>query len=77
MLSNGVVGQKVRALKYLGDDADGDSPGGIYAKPGEILIIRKVREPGKSGWAYSVSHEDVTNSTFGVSEGEIEDAGGA
>jgi hypothetical protein len=79
MIKNGVIGQRVRALKDLGAAPSGDSPGGIYAMAGEILVIRKVRPANNPGgwWAYAVSHEDVTDSSFRVSENEIEDAGGA
>jgi hypothetical protein len=78
MVSNGIVGQRVRALKKLGGVDDVHSPWRIYAKAGDILVIRKVRPANKPAgwWAYAVSHEDVTDSSFRVSEGEIEDAGG-
>jgi hypothetical protein len=70
MIGNYSVGQKVRALEFLGDAPSGDSPGGNYARPGEILVVRKV-DP-ESSFPISVSHENVTDRSFGVEVNEIE-----
>ena len=64
------VDQKVRALRVLGDAPSGDSPGGVYAMPGEILIVRRILK-GLT-LPISVSHLDITDNSFGVSVGEIE-----
>ena len=70
MLGNYRVDQKVRALERLGDTPSGDSPGGLYASPGEILIVRAINPT----YAYpvAVSHEHITDRTFGVAVNEIE-----
>lgn len=70
MLANFKVGQKVRALAWLGDSPSGDSPGGRYAGPGEILIVRAINPT----YAYpiAVSHEDITDRSFSVAVNEIE-----
>lgn len=70
MIRNYQVGQKVRVLEILGDAASGDSPGGVYARPGDILIVRSINPDSKL--PISVSHLDVINSSFGVAANEIE-----
>jgi len=62
------VGQAVTPLRPLGDDPSGDSPGGIYSHPGEKLIVRRI---GGGTFPISVSHEDITDQTFGVKPEEI------
>lgn len=69
-LSGFYVGQRVRALKTLGDAPCGDSPGGVYAGPGEILIVRKIGLPTYT-FPIAVSHADITDSSFGVATDEI------
>jgi len=70
MIRNYQVGQKVRALEILADAPSGDSPGGVYARPGDILIVRSINPDLKL--PISVSHLDVINSSFGVGANEIE-----
>jgi hypothetical protein len=71
MVVNGEVGQKVIAAKDLiEEDADGLTRYCV-AKLGDLLIIRKIRGNYGRGWAYHVSHEEITDRSFGVSEGEI------
>ena len=45
----------------------GGPPDVCYAREGDILVIRKL-----DGKFISVSHEDITDSTFGVTADEIE-----
>lgn len=70
MIGNYQVGQKVRALEILGDSACGDSPGGVYARPGDILIVRSIKPDSK--FPISVSHPDIIDRSFGVGANEIE-----
>lgn len=63
------VGMKVRAKRDLSDGPDDYSPGGTYASKGELLVIREVRDTGP--YPISVSHEHITDRTFGVSPDEI------
>lgn len=63
------IGQAVTVKRPVGDDPSGDSPGGIYASPGEKLIIRRI---GGGTFPISVSHEHRTDgATFGVKPEEI------
>lgn len=62
------VGQAVTVKHPVGDDPSEDSPGGIYATPGEKLIIRRI---GGGTFPISVSHEDTTDRSFGVKPDEI------
>lgn len=56
--------------RAVGDAPSGDSPGGIYAYLGEIVIVRRV---GGGTFPISVSHPGTEDgSTFGVTEDEIE-----
>lgn len=64
------VGQRVRALGPLGDSPSGDSPGGVYARPGDLLIVRKLLDPSYT-YPIAVSHPDITNSSFCVAPSEI------
>jgi len=70
MLRNYSVGAKVRALGSLGDRADGDSPGGEYARRGDILVVRAIKP--ESAFPVSVSHEGILDRSFGVAVNEIE-----
>ena len=63
------VGQKVRALKDLYDSPDGDSPGGYLCYKDDLLV---VRETGSTFWNAHVSHEHITNNSFGVNTNEVE-----
>lgn len=65
------VGQKVRALKSLYDAPDGDSPGGCLCQVNEVLIIRDVKLDSKF-WPLHISHEHITNNSFGVKLDEVE-----
>ena len=64
------VGDRVRILKNIIEGPDEDHPTLQYAAKGDLLIVRDIaRSPV---YPYRVSHEDVLDSTFRVSEEEIE-----
>lgn len=66
------VGKKVKLLYDVIEHACGDHPALLYAKAGDILVVRKHAPY----WDYpiQVSHEDVADKTFGVTADEIETA---
>tara|TARA_R110001583_G_scaffold9243_8_gene43950 strand:- start:318 stop:527 length:210 start_codon:yes stop_codon:yes gene_type:complete len=64
------VDQKVTVKHEVGDAPSGDSPGGLYAKPGEVLVIRKITD--RFTYPIAVSHEHITDRSFGVTAEEIE-----
>jgi hypothetical protein len=65
------VGQRVRLISDIYDYGDEDHhPPGYIAMAGEILIVRGIDGPTM----IEVSHEDVTDKTFGVYAPEIEAA---
>jgi hypothetical protein len=70
-IKNFHVGQRVRVLEAVGDAPSGDAPGGVYATRGEILVVRKIN-PSTFAYPIQVSHEDITDSSFGVKLTEIE-----
>lgn len=65
------VGQKIRVKRSVGDPPSGDSPGGTYATPDEILVVRKIN-PSHHAYPISVSHDHITDRSFGVTADEIE-----
>lgn len=68
------VGDKVRLLKQVILDGDGCWPN-VLIPAGDILIIRKVYDADECSWAdCSVSHEEITDNSFGVKADEIEAA---
>lgn len=64
------IGQKVVALKDMGDNPSCDSPGGLYASAGDILYVRAIHED--SMYPIAVSHEGVLDRSFGVQVDEVE-----
>ncbi|AMC34782.1 hypothetical protein [Janthinobacterium sp. B9-8] len=65
------VGQKVRAKIYMDNDLTDEGMGiQRYANKGDELIIRRINSGYKT--CISVSHENITDRTFGVSVDEIE-----
>lgn len=68
------AGDKVVSLKTLGDAPSGDSPGGCYCYKGEMLIVRKVSDESCT-YPISVSHEDITDRSFGVTQDEVKKLG--
>jgi len=64
------VGQKVRLLIDIFEHADEYAPAGYLAFKGEVLIIRGLKP--ESVRPVSVSHENITDCSFGVAYDEIE-----
>jgi hypothetical protein len=64
------VGTELTLLKDIDEPPCGDSPGGRLATKGDRLIIRRIYS--RSTWPISVSHLDVTDSTFDVALNEVE-----
>lgn len=62
------VGQKVVAISDIWSEADEHSPLMLLARAGESLVVRKV---GNDPWAAGVSHEHITDNSFGVRACEI------
>jgi len=60
------IGAKVRLLTSIYDDGEDHHPPCCCAKHGEIVIVRRAYEK----WL-SVSHEDVTDSSFAIYPGEF------
>ena len=60
----------VYAAKELGQEPSGDSPGGVYAREGDKLIIRGFSEYDVENPEF-VSHEDVTDSRFSANAREL------
>jgi hypothetical protein len=65
------IGDRVRLMASIWDDGQDHHPPGYLAHEGEILIVRSVT-PGQ--WPIYISHEQVTDNSFGVNPGEIEAA---
>jgi len=67
-------GDRVRLLADIYDYGDeGHHPPGYLARKGETLIVRKL-DPGH-GYTVCISHEQVTDNSFRVAEGEVERLG--
>jgi hypothetical protein len=69
-MSNFTVGQKVRAVASIYEPADDFAPGGYLCHKGETLVVRRVDATGFH--PVKVSHENVTDRSFGVQGDEIE-----
>jgi hypothetical protein len=65
------IGDKVRLRKDIYEPADEYAPAGYIAKKVDVLIVRKVNQE-REHWSVQVSHESVTNNSFGVDLQEIE-----
>ncbi len=63
-----VIGRKVVASCDLAEAAGEDAPGGILAFKGECLVVRKH---GDEFFSLYVSHEHVTDRSFGIMPDEI------
>lgn len=62
------IGSTVTLLSDIWDDGDdGHHPPGYLAKRGETLIVRKH---GFKAGSLAVAHEDITDNSFTVYEGE-------
>ena len=62
------VGAVVEAVNAILKPADDYSPTYYLCNKGDVLIIREL---GKYGWDYYVSHSEITNNSFGVKANEI------
>lgn len=65
------IGDKVKIKKDIIEYANEDHPDLLYARSGDIVIIRKIRENSLCYPIY-VSHEDRLDNSFSVSIDEIE-----
>lgn len=63
------VGQKVKLLKDIFDDGADHHPPSYLARKGEVLIVRSIRP---RTFPVYISHEHITDNSFGVALGEIE-----
>ena len=71
------VGDRVRMKRTLTAAASGELPAQHFCDKGEVLIVRKVTEekrPRNGTWPVYVSHEHITDRSFGVMLDEIEAA---
>jgi len=68
------AGQKVRAKVACHNGLTEDGIGGYCCEPGDVLIIRAIgdRNSRRFNWDYWVSHEAITDNSFGVNDYEIE-----
>jgi hypothetical protein len=73
-LAGYVAGQKVKAKVACHNGLSEEGIGGYCCIPGDVLVIRAVgdRNSNNFNWDYWVSHESVTNKSFGVNDYEIE-----
>ncbi len=66
------VGQEVTVTRRIWDPATGDSAGGLLARPGEKLIVRRIHPRSSGPHPLDISHEYRTDGlTFCVSPDEI------
>jgi len=63
------IGHRIKLLIDIFDDGEDHHPPGFIAFTGEILTIREF---GKDNRFLSVSHNNVTDSTFRIYPGEFE-----
>lgn len=63
------VGDRVKPKVDIIELACGEHPDLLYAKTGDLLIVREISRPGELLW---VSHEDRTDNSFTVRLWEIE-----
>lgn len=71
------VGDRVRMKRTLNEEADDELPGQHFCYKGEVLIVRRVtdeKRPRNGVWPVYVSHEHITDRSFGVMLDEIESA---
>jgi hypothetical protein len=63
------VGDKVRLLKPIWDDGADAYPSGYIAEAGDVVIVRAVKV--SKFWDLYVSHEEITDNSFGVNFDEV------
>lgn len=71
------VGDRVRMRETITEPASDELPAQHFCDKGEILIVRKVTEekrPRNGVWPIYVSHEHITDNSFGVMLDQIESA---
>lgn len=71
------VGDRVRMKRTLTEAASDELPAQHFCDKGEVLIVREVTEeklPRNGTWPVYVSHEQITDRSFGVMLDEIEPA---
>lgn len=70
MIDMPAIGDRVRLRNAVIEHACEDHPALLYASAKAIVIVRRIVP--SSTWPIKVSHEDVTDSDFGVKLTEIE-----
>ena len=71
------VGDRVRMLETITEGPSEELPAQHFCDKGEVLIIRKVtdeKRPRNGAWPVYVSHEHITDRSFGVMLNQIESA---
>ena len=69
------VGDRVRVRETISAGPSAELPAQHYCDKGEVLIVRKVtgeKRPRKGVWPVYVSHEFITDRSFGVTLDQIE-----
>jgi hypothetical protein len=66
------VGATVRLLEDIYEAPDDYSPDGYLARRGVELLVRASRTSWVSPFDYYVSHQHITDRTFGVKASEVE-----
>lgn len=69
------VGDRVRMRKTITEGPTEEMPAQHFCDKGEVLIVRKVtdeKRPRNGMWPVYVSHERITDRSFGVMLNEIE-----
>lgn len=65
------TGDKVTLRCDIWEEGE-DLPPGIIARRGEVVVVRKVHDDeSRYHWDLSVSHEHITDRSFGVNSNEI------
>ena len=70
MAADFTVGQKVRAKEAIYEPADDYAPAGYLCMKGDVLVVRKLDT--RAVFPIKVSHEDVTDCSFGAKPEELE-----
>ena len=71
------VGDRVRMLETITEGPSSELPAQHFCDKGEVLIVRKVtdeKRPRNGVWPVYVSHEHITDRSFGVMLDQIESA---
>ena len=65
------IGDRVLLLKDICEQGE-DLPTGIIARKEEVMIVRGVPDNPNSYWDLYVSHDYITDRSFGVKSEEVE-----